>query len=285
MDWIQITNQPDFAAFAHACGVARIMVDLEQMGKQARQGGLGTFISDHRPQDVAIVSRAVPPADLIVRVNPLHGASRDEIEQAIAAGADSLMLPMFERPEELRAFTALVAGRARCIALLETRAALESLAAWSALPGLDEIYVGLNDLHRQLGQRFMFEPLADGTVDHVARAAHAAGKRFGFGGIARLDEGLLPGRVVLGEHLRLGSTSVILSRTFNREMYELPGLAWQAVYRDQIARLRHCEQVLAARTADEVESDRQLARDLIVKAAATLAEARSPVQTAQAGTA
>ncbi|MHB9052327.1 MAG: aldolase/citrate lyase family protein [Thiomonas delicata] len=275
MDWIQITNQPEVAAYAHASGVARIMVDLEQMGKQARQGGLGTFISDHRPQDVAIVSRAVPQAELIVRVNPLHDASRNEIEQAIAAGADSLMLPMFERPEELRAFTALVAGRARSIALLETRAALESLSAWSGLPGLDEIYVGLNDLHRQLGQRFMFEPLADGTVDHVAQAAHAAGKRFGFGGIARLDEGLLPGRVVLGEHLRLGSTSVILSRTFNREMYELPGSAWQEVYRSEIARLRHCAQVLAARTPSEVESDRLLARDLVAKAVAALAQSRA----------
>lgn len=281
MDWIQITNQPEVAAYAHASGVARIMVDLEQMGKQARQGGLGTFISDHRPQDVAIVSRAVPQAELIVRVNPLHDASRDEIEQAIAAGADSLMLPMFERPEELRAFTALVAGRARSIALLETRAALESLSAWSGLPGLDEIYVGLNDLHRQLGQRFMFEPLTDGTVDHVAQAAHAAGKRFGFGGIARLDEGLLPGRVVLGEHLRLGSTSVILSRTFNREMYELPGSAWQEVYRSEIARLRHCAQVLAARTPSEVESDRLLARDLVAKAVAALAQSRA----AQASTA
>ncbi len=275
MDWIQITNQPEVAAYAHASGVARIMVDLEQMGKQARQGGLGTFISDHRPQDVAIVSRAVPQAELIVRVNPLHDASRDEIEQAIAAGADSLMLPMFERPEELRAFTALVAGRARSIALLETRAALESLSAWSGLPGLDEIYVGLNDLHRQLGQRFMFEPLTAGTVDHVAQAAHAAGKRFGFGGIARLDEGLLPGRVVLGEHLRLGSTSVILSRTFNREMYELPGSAWQEVYRSEIARLRHCAQVLAARTPSEVESDRLLARDLVAKAVAALAQSRA----------
>jgi hypothetical protein len=76
--------------------------------------------------------------------------------------------------------------------------------------------------------------------------------------------------VVLAEHLRLGSSSVILSRTFNREMHEQAGLAWQGVYRAEIARLRHAEQVLAARTPDEVESDRLLARDLIGKAVATL---------------
>ena len=37
---------------------------------------------------------------------------------------------------------------------------------------------------------------------------------FGFGGIARIGEGDLPSDHILGEHVRLGSTSVILSRTF-----------------------------------------------------------------------
>jgi hypothetical protein len=274
MDWIQITNQPDFAALAHDCGVARLMVDLESLGKQERQGGLGTFISDHRPEDVARVRAAAPRAELIVRVNPWHAGSAVEIDAAIDAGADSLMLPMFESAAELQAFVAAVGGRARSIALLETRAALESVETWAGLPGLDEIYVGLNDLHRQLGLRFMFEPLADGTVERVARLAHAAGRRFGFGGIARLDEGLLPGRVVLGEHLRLDSDSVILSRTFNREMIEAPESDWRATYREQIARLRHCADVLAQRSAPEVESDRLLAADLIRQATAVLAAAR-----------
>ncbi len=271
MQWIQITNRAEFAELALDCGVQRVMVDLERLGKQQRQGGLGTFISDHRPEDVATVRAAVPDAHLIVRVNPWHSGSRAEVEHAIDSGADSLMLPMFARSAELRDFTAAIARRAGCIALLETRAALDALPEWIGADGLDEIYVGLNDLHRQLGQRFMFEPLADGTVERVAQAAHAAGLRFGFGGIARLDEGLLPGRVVLGEHLRLGSDSVILSRTFNREMVERPDSDWEAVYRTEIGRLNHCAQVLAARTAAEVDSDRMLARDLIANAAAALA--------------
>ncbi len=278
MDWIQITNNAEFAALAQDCGVGRIMVDLERLGKQARQGGLGTFISNHRPEDIAHVRAAAPKADLIVRINPLHVGSSNEIAQAIAAGANTLMLPMFEQPDTLQTFLQLVAGRARGMALLETRAALQSLPDWASLSGLDEIYVGLNDLHRQLGAHFMFEPLGSGVVERVAQTAHATGKRFGFGGIARLDEGLLPGRVVLAEHLRLGSSSVILSRTFNREMVEgMPrhghareGQAWQAVYRCEIARLRHAAHVLASRTPDEVESDRLLACDLIGKAAATL---------------
>ncbi|OYV35802.1 MAG: aldolase [Thiomonas sp. 20-64-5] len=273
MDFIQITNDPAFAAFAVGCGVARIMVDLERHGKQERQGGLGTFISDHVPADVARVRRAVPQAELIVRVNPLHADSTAEIDQAIADGASHLMLPMFRSADTVAQFVERVAGRARTIALLETRDALEARAQWAGLAGLDEIYVGLNDLHRELGMRFMFETLAAGVVDLVAAVARQHGKRFGFGGIARLDEGLLPGRVVLGEHLRLGSSSVILSRTFNRERIEAPESDWRGIYADQIGRLRHAAQVLAQREPAEVENDRLLAIDLITRVARTLAPA------------
>jgi hypothetical protein len=99
-------------------------------------------------------------------------------------------------------------------ALLETRRPLASLDDWVARPGLAEVFVGLNDLHLSLGCAFMFEPLAQGHLDRVAGAGAPARLGFGFGGIARLDEGLLPGRDVLAEHVRLGSRAVILSRTF-----------------------------------------------------------------------
>lgn len=278
MNFIQITNDPDFAAFAVRCGVTRLMVDLEQHGKMERQGGLGTFISDHRPEDVAPVHHAAPQSALIVRLNPLHAGSRAEIDQAVAAGASHLMLPMFRSVAEVADFVALAAGRAHAIALLETRGALDSVEQWAGLPGLDEVYIGLNDLHRDLGMRFMFEPLAAGVVDRVAAVAKRAGKRFGFGGIARLDEGLLPGRVVLGEHLRLGSTSVILSRTFNRERIEAPESDWRAIYAREIGLLQHAAMVLAQRDAAEVENDRLLAIDLIRRVAQTLA---APAATAR----
>jgi hypothetical protein len=94
----------------------------------------------------------------------------------------------------------------------------------------------------------MFEPLALGHVDQVAEAARKQGVRFGFGGIARLDEGMLPGRDVLAEHLRLGSGAVILSRTFHR--------AGEGSFEEQVAQLRRAEEELAARSADEIEADR-----------------------------
>jgi hypothetical protein len=177
-------------------------------------------------------------------------------------GADLLMLPMFTGGEQLRAFSVLVAGRAPIVPLMETAAALESVSAWAGTPGVEEIFVGLNDLHVSLGCRFMFEPLADGSVERVAQVAQAHGLRFGFGGIARLDEGLLPGRDVLAEHLRLGSGSVILSRTFHRDS--------AMDFEREINALRATERALATRTPQEVRADARRIADRIAATAAGL---------------
>ena len=83
-----------------------------------------------------------------------------------------------------------------------------------AVAGVDEIFIGLNDLHISMGLTFMFELLSDGLVEYIAEKCNKAGMPFGFGGIARIGEGDLPSDNILGEHVRLGSQSVILSRTF-----------------------------------------------------------------------
>ena len=102
----------------------------------------------------------------------------------------------------------------------------------------------------------MFEPLVLGHVDRVATAARQHGLRFGFGGIARVNEGLLPGQDVLAEHLRLGSQAVILSRTFNR--------ADEATSFEQaVAELRQAERVLALRSVAAMEADRLRVAGLI----------------------
>jgi hypothetical protein len=248
LELIQITNDPAFAARCDALGGFRLFVDLERLGKAERQAGRNTFISVHQIEDVGRIRKAVRHSPLMVRVNPLHEGTRAEVDAVLAQGADQLMLPMFTRAQEIREFSAIVAGRAPIVPLLETAAALECLGEWIDTPGLGEVFVGLNDLHLSLGLHFMFEPLALGMVDRVANAAKRAGLRFGFGGIARLDEGLLPGRDVLAEHLRLGSGSVILSRTFHRSEEGEP-------FEVQIAQLRAAERKLALRTADQIAAD------------------------------
>ena len=266
IDFLQITNDPVLARRCAALQGMRLFVDLERHGKAERQAGRNTFISTHTLDDVGRMRCALdqalvhaqdagPKANkahkarLMVRVNPLHPGSAQEVDAVLAQGADWLMLPMFHTPAELHAFSALVAGRAPIVALLETAGALHSIEAWVATPGLCEVFVGLNDLHLELGCRFMFEPLALGLLEPVAAQARARGLRLGFGGLARRDEGLLPGRDVLAEHLRLGSQAVILSRTFHRS--DAPTTLEEA-----IAELRQAEAALARRTAQQVQADR-----------------------------
>ena len=198
--------------------------------------------------DVGRIKSQLSRSRLMVRVNPVHAGTQDEVDAVLAQGADLLMLPMFENAGQLRRFLAIVDGRAPVSALLETTGALASIGEWIAAPGLSEVFVGLNDLHLSMGRRFMFEPLADGIVDRVASAARVRGVAFGFGGIARLEEGWLPGRDVLAEHLRLGSGSVILSRTFHR------GDSGHR-FEDEIAALRATEAALARRTVQQAKAD------------------------------
>lgn len=252
LELIQITNDPAFARRCDALDGMRLFVDLESLGKQERQGHRDTFISKHQVGDVARIKAVLRRSPLMVRLNPLHPGSRAEVEAVLALGADRLMLPMFDRPEQLEAFCALVGSRVPVTALLETPGALDTLPDWIATPDLDEVFVGLNDLHLALGHRFMFEPLARGMVERVADACRRRGLPFGFGGIAQLEGGLLPGRDVLAEHVRLGSSAVILSRSFQRGA--------GADFERQVAALRAAERELRARSgAQQAEDGRRIA--------------------------
>ena len=213
---ILITSSPSTASLAGSVGVDRIMVDLEIIGKQERQGHLDTLISAHSIEDVGAMRRDADPPCMIVRTNPLHDGIQQEIDAVLAFEPQFLMLPMVRSHRDVLDYAQCVRGRAGIIPLVETADGIEDIAAISALPETTEVYIGLNDLHLDLGCRFIFEPLADGLVDRAAEAIRSAGKRFGFGGIARMDEGTIPGSMILEEHLRLGSGSVILSRTFHR---------------------------------------------------------------------
>ena len=220
LNLMYITNKPEVARIAEDAGVDWIFVDMEFIGKDARQGGLDTVQNHHNPADVKNIKNAVKKAKVLARVNPIHDAlpnypsSQDEIEQTIEAGADIIMLPFFRSVTEVKTFLALVNGRAKTCLLLETPEAVVLLDDILELKGIDMIHIGLNDLHLALGMKFMFELLADGTVERLSSKIKAKGIPFGFGGIATLDGGAMPGAMVLKEHYRLGSSMVIVSRSF-----------------------------------------------------------------------
>ena len=215
-----ITNKPTVAQIAEQAGVDWIFLDMEFIGKDARQGGLDTVQNHHTVKDVENIKKAIKEAKVLVRVNPIHEAlpnypsSKDEIEASIKAGADILMLPFFKTIQEVKQFVRYVNGRAKTLLLMEPVEAANLVDEILEVPGIDMIHLGLNDMHLELGMKFMFELLANGTVEKLGNKIKAKGIPFGFGGIATLDGGALPGSMVLKEHVRLGSSMVIVSRSF-----------------------------------------------------------------------
>ena len=182
---------------------------MEFIGKDDRQGGLDTVQNHHTIQDIRNVREAVSKSQVLVRVNPIHKNhvgyfdSEEEIGKAVEAGADIIMLPFFHTVQQAKS----------CL-LLETPEAAILLDEIMNLPGIDMIHIGLNDLHLAMGMTFIFQLLTDGIVEKLANKIKSKGIKFGFGGIAGLHGGDLPGSFVLKEHYRLGSTQVIVGRSF-----------------------------------------------------------------------
>ena len=215
-----ITNKPEVAQIAESAGVDRIFVDLEYIGKAERQGGMDTVQNRHTIEDVRKIRAAIENAELLVRVNPIHGETEDycssteEINDAVRAGADIVMLPFFKTVDEVKEFVSLIDGRAKTMLLFETPESIENLDGILDIKGIDEVFIGLNDLSLGYGKKFMFELLSDGTVERVCLKFKQKGYTYGFGGIASLGKGMLPSEYVIREHYKLGSTCAILSRSF-----------------------------------------------------------------------
>lgn len=215
-----ITNRPEVARIAEEAGVDRLFVDMEYIGKDLRQGGMDTVQNHHTFDDIAAIRNAISKSKVQVRVNPIHEETpdycktEDEINKAIDCGADILMLPMYKTVADVERFLKAVDGRVTTLLLAETIEAAAIMPEVVKINEVDEIHIGLNDLHLALGLGFMFELLADGTVDKLCDIIRPSGKPYGFGGIARLGHGILPAEKIMVEHYRLGSSMVILSRAF-----------------------------------------------------------------------
>lgn len=209
-----ITNDPEVALIAEKYGVDRIWIDLETLGKEERQKDIDTVKSEHTIEDIEKIKPLLSTSQMLVRVNPWNERSVEEINDVVNAGADIIMLPMWKDVDTVKNFLNCIDGRTKTTLLLETKEAVECIDEVLDLGGFDEIHIGLNDLHLSYGMTFMFELLADGTVDRLCSKFKEKGILYGFGGIAKLGAGLLPSEDVIMEHYRIGSTRAILSRSF-----------------------------------------------------------------------
>lgn len=258
-----ITNNPEIALIAQKYGVERIWVDLETIGKVERQKDRDSVKSHHTIQDIRVLRPLITTSELLVRINGLYENSEQEIEDVIEAGADMIMLPMWKSVNDVKRFTDIVHGRVKTTLLLETREAEECLDKVLAEGGFDEIHIGLNDLHIAYGLDFMFELLTNGTVERIVNKIKRYNIPYGFGGIAKIGEGKIPAEKIVLEHLCLGSTRAILSRSFcdNIRMKNIEEI--DKIFMENIKKLRAFEESVASIDKEKLEKNRNsLIRDV-----------------------
>lgn len=274
MKLFYITNKLEVALIAEKYGVDRIWVDLETLGKAERQKHMDTVKSHHSIQDIRKISKLLSKAELMVRINPWNETSADEIEKVIAAGADRIMLPMWKSFEEADAFLKTVNGRVKTNLLLETKEAVECLDEILEHPLLEEIHIGLNDLHLSYGLTFMFELIPNGMVEALCKKIKAKGIPYGFGGIARIGEGLLPAERIIVEHHRVGSTMANLSRSFcNTDKVEDLSEV-ENVFAKNMQKIRDFEKTLTNISDEEYEENSKEIRKCVKIIVATIKERR-----------
>lgn len=258
LELMYITNDADIALLAEKYGVDRIWIDLETIGKEERQKGRDSVKSHHTIADIRKISHLLTKSKMMVRVNPWNENSVREIDEVINAGAEIVMFPMWKTIEEVQQFLHAVDGRARTNLLLETREAEGILDDVLEMGGVDEIHVGLNDLHISYDLVFMFELLSNGTVERICKKIEAAGIKFGFGGIARIGEGVVPAEEIILEHYRMHSSMAILSRSFcnYKEMNGLKEI--ETVFSENMKKLRDFEKYAESATIAVFEKNKSV---------------------------
>jgi hypothetical protein len=215
LELMLFSTRPELIVPAVEGGLAGVVVDWERIGKAGRQRGADTHIAADTLEDLVRV-RACTDARVICRVDGPGAWTAEEIERAIAAGADEVLLPMVRRVEQVEAALAAADGRVGVGILVETLEAVAAAAQLAELP-LARIYVGLTDLSIERGSPSIFTAVADGTVERVRDAVGDVA--FGFGGMTVPEGGHpIPARLLLGELVRLGADFTFLRRSFWRDV-------------------------------------------------------------------
>lgn len=253
-----IANEPRIAQIAENSGVDRIFVDLEVRGKAARQGHIDSVKSHHSLNDISRIKNTLTKSDLLVRSNSMNPKSKEEIEEIVSRGADIVMLPMWTSIDDAKRFRDYINGRAKVMLLLETIPAEKVLDEVLELDGIDEILIGLNDLHLQYKMKFLFELLTNGKIDELMNKMVAKGKPCGFGGIASLDKGMISGRNILAEHYRLKSSMAILSRSFCDTSKITDEAEIESIFNQGIKDIRAFEEFLTQQSEAYFEANHQV---------------------------
>lgn len=212
-----LSREPEWIRAADLAGIERIGIDIERHGKRRRQAAIpGARISSHRLADLKTIASIVKSSHVFARLNPLYQGTRDEVARALDFGAESLMLPQFERPEQAARFVEFVDGRAEVVLLLETAPAVARVREIAAVDGVSEIMIGLNDLALALKLDHPMELVGSDLMEHLSAVIRGAGRRFGFGGVADPRVTGLPFSPdwLLARHAELRTGSAWIARSF-----------------------------------------------------------------------
>lgn len=194
-------------------GADAVIIDWENNGKRLRQFDRDTQINEHSRSDLEF-ARRITEKKIICRINNCASTLVEEIETAIAFGADEILLPMVRAVSDVENTLKIANGRLPVGILIETREAINNACELAALP-LSHVYVGLNDLAIDLGYQSIFKPLLDGTLDKIREFFQMA---FGFGGVTHPDYGHpIPCRLLIREMARLNCSFSFLRRSFYRD--------------------------------------------------------------------
>lgn len=211
---VLFSKDPFFIPKAVASGIQCIIIDWENIGKAQRQARADTQINYDTLDDLRLV-RACTGARVICRLNSYGPTTLAEVEQAIGAGADEVLLPMVRKVEEVKSVMEMVGDRCGVGILVETMAAVRLAESLGCLP-LSRVYVGLNDLAIDRGIPNIFTSLIDGTVESIR---HYFKMPFGFGGLTLPDYGHpIPCRLLIAEMARLCSDFSFLRRSFHADI-------------------------------------------------------------------
>ncbi len=261
MRLILFTNDSVVAAVADSAGVDWILVDLESNGKAQRQFGHETPINTHTLDDIKSLRRIVRNGKLVVRINPIGNHSYEEIRSVLALSPDIVMLPFFKTKEAVTLFFELVRGRSDICLLFETNESLELLTEILSEYRADFLHVGLNDLKIQRKMPHVFTFLADGSMDIFANTVKPFGIPFGFGGISRIGTEIPPAENILLEHARLGSTGVILSRSFFRGIDSLDRNKFSSFMMDNVSKIREFQREMYCTSVERLNDNMKYVRN------------------------
>jgi hypothetical protein len=213
MKTILINNDIEIAKYAFESGVDRIMVDTECLNKTKRQTNVDAVFNTHEIKDAERLKKNIK-GEIICRINCINSYTNIEVEKTIDSGADYLMVPMIRDELDVKTILKLTKDKIKFIPLLETSSSLIRLKEIVEIDGISELYFGLNDLSIDMKLKFLHEITASKLMRFCSNIIDSKFK-WGFGGIARINNGSVPAETILSEHFLCGSTRIILGRAFH----------------------------------------------------------------------